>query len=276
MQMSFLHQVVPVFYATMNGEPVRMLLDTGAGVSIITPATARAAKLPPYPHHDMRLSGLGGEVYVHTVTVRNFRIGTAAGFVFHFPVVRIFGTSNPLHGAIDGIFGADILRNYDVDLDFPTHQVILMAVNHCVVTAPWRGAHPVRFRVLRGGQIVFPITINHRPVIALLDTGSSDNIMLASLFRASGLSATRPKFLRPLTGHGIGGRVFKNKLYGFNTASIGGMTVNHPVIAVGGQSPLGSRVIIGESFIRRHEIYISYATRTLYIRPATADQPSLF
>ncbi len=276
MQMSFLNQFVPVFYATMNGKPVRMLLDTGAGISVITPDTARAANLPPFGTQEMRLSGLGGTVYVRIVTVREFRIGTAAGFVFHFPVVPIFTPSHPLYNAVDGIFGADILRNFDVDLDFPTHQVILIAVDHCAVTTPWPGAKPIPFTVLRGGQIVFPITVDHRPVDALLDTGSSTNLMLNSLFRNSGLAETKPKFLRSLTGHGIGARAFLNKLYAFQTATIGGMVVDHPLIAVGGESPLGQRMIIGETFIRQHEIYISYATRTLYIRAATADQPAVF
>jgi hypothetical protein len=136
MRIMFLHGVIPAFNAEMNGKPIRMLLDTGAGISTVTPRAVKAAHLPAYPSYAVRLSGTGGTVSVPMATVGNFRIGTASGFVLHFAVASIFGTWHPFDGAVGGIFGADILRNYDIDLDFPAHQVILIAVRHCRSTIP--------------------------------------------------------------------------------------------------------------------------------------------
>jgi hypothetical protein len=131
---------------------------------------------------------------------------------------------------------------------------------------------PIRFRLLRGGQIVLPISVDGRPMRAILDTGSTLNDMPRALFRVSGLKADQPEDIRSTTGHGIGARTFKSELYRFRTAVIGGVTIDHPVFGVGGAAPAGSLALIGDSFIRQHEIYISYATRTLYIRGADRNR----
>ena len=274
MDISFLHHAVPVFDAAINGRPVRMLIDSGAGISALTPNAAEAADLPRFGGHEMRVSGLGGTFFAPMVTVRNFRIGNANGFVLHFVVTPIFGAWQPFsdaaRNAVAGIFGADILRNYDVDLDFPDHHVLLLKVTGCGDAAPWAGARPIRFDLIGNGQIIFPITVEGRPMQALLDTGSSLNQMPASLFRDSGLEATGPEHVGSGTGHGIGGRTYRSDVYRFRTASIGGVAVDGPIFTIGGESPAGDYALVGERFIRQHEIYISYQTRTLYIRPARA------
>ncbi|HET9147160.1 MAG TPA: aspartyl protease family protein [Acetobacteraceae bacterium] len=267
LRMSFLHHIVPLFAASLNGRPARMLLDTGAGISALTPATVRAAHLPVVPGHVLTLSGPAGSVKVPLVAVRDFRLGSSFSLPVGFADVDLFGAwHRAVLGAVSGTLGADILSHYDIDLDFPRNRVVLFA-NPCGAQGrPWAGATPVRFRLLRGGQIVLPVTLDGRRVSALLDTGSSLDDMPRSLFQASGLAQTAPIYLFSTTGHGIGARTYKSELYRFRKLTIGGENLRDPIFSVGGLAVGGPYAIIGENFILRHEIFVSYPTRTLYVR----------
>jgi predicted aspartyl protease len=275
LDITFLHHVAPLFSASMNGMPVKLLLDTGAAISAVTPKTVQSAHLPVYSRHVVTLSGPAGSVQVPMVTVADFRIGGFPVHGVHFADIDIFGRwHEAVLGVVSGTMGAEILRHYDVDLEFPAELVTLAVPSPCPQAAPWPGAQPVRFQLLPGGQILFPISVNGRAMHAILDTGSSLNDMPQSLFVSSGLGSTAPILLHTATGHGIGARTYASKLYGFQSATIGGVSVSHPVFGVGGLAPAGPYAIIGESFIRQHEIYLSYATRTLYIRAAPPGYPA--
>ncbi len=275
MQVHFFHNE-PVFDATMNGKAVPMMFDTGSEISVITPQTVARLHIPRLHSRFMTLIGPGGSVRTSEAFVKQFQMGVAVGVGFKFPVVTLADRHTGL-ARIGGAIGEDVFHNYDVDIDFPHRQAFLISSRHCQVVIPWNGAlHPVHFRIAHDGAAEFPITMNGHRVEAIFDTGSSGNLgssgtlMNRSLFNDLGLNSDHPQKIREAHGLGIGGYGFHVAVYRLHDAEIGGVVWRHPIVGVGGDSgEMGSVVIVGESFIRHHEIYISYPRRTLYVRAAT-------
>jgi aspartyl protease family protein len=101
--------IVPV---RVNGaHPGRFMVDTGASVTIVSPALARAAGVAPGSAADaVELHTLGGRTVGTAVTLASIRVGDAevrnAAAVVHDP-----------GAGVDGILGNSFLGRYRVTLD---------------------------------------------------------------------------------------------------------------------------------------------------------------
>ena len=100
-----------VVTATVNGAPVRLLVDTGSDRTIISPAAASRAGLSGTIGSAVNLRGVGGrvtgvEVVVGTLDVAGSRMG-------NFPViVHDAGVRNA-----DGLLGRDVLDAFTLTVD---------------------------------------------------------------------------------------------------------------------------------------------------------------
>ena len=268
-QIHFIHGE-PVFDATMNGKTVQMMFDTGAEVSLITPQTVARLHIPVFYNHTMMVFGAGGSVGTSDAVVKQFQMGVAVGTTFKFPVVSLANRHVPELARIGGLIGEDVFHNYDVDIDFPHNQALLIDTRHCHTVIPWSSAlHPVRFHTAPNGSAEFPISLNSHRVEAIFDTGAGGLAMSRSEFNALGLNADHPQKIAEIHGLGVGGPAFGITVYRLRDATVGGVAWHHPIVDVGGQiGEIGSFVLIGENFIRDHEIYISFSRRMLYVRAA--------
>ena len=104
----------------VNDTPGTFLLDTGAGISTVTPAfAARAGIVIKEPARRIRLTaGGGGQFMVPVVTAKSMRIGDAA--VEGIDVAVFDGVSR-----VDGLLGADYLRHFRMTIDRNERLLIL-------------------------------------------------------------------------------------------------------------------------------------------------------
>ena len=106
-----------------HDEPLNFLLDSGAGVSVLDLGAARRIGLPLGERQTVE------GVYSRTAaySVKNF-----AGSIADVPVatsmlaVDLSGMRAVCHQRIDGLLGADFLRNHIVQVDFATQTIRLL------------------------------------------------------------------------------------------------------------------------------------------------------
>lgn len=111
--------------AHINGHgPIDLLFDTGATMTCVDTALARAWGLPERRAMRGVATGLGGSGAVRLVAVDSLRIGAAVArdltvCATDLRVLRVVGPE------VRGLLGLNVLRNYRVTLDFEREVVRL-------------------------------------------------------------------------------------------------------------------------------------------------------
>jgi predicted aspartyl protease len=284
-------QFVPV---TIQGTPKMMLLDTGGAVSEVTPQVVDELGLS-HRHLEFQQENVAGETSDQAATVSKFEIGRLSAKSIEFviaPEKKLFGDDNRLVG----IIAPNILRNYDVDIDFGAHKLSLLSPDHCegkVIYWPASAVAVVPMHVLNLGHIVVTVKLNGQDVRALVDTGASNSTLMRPTAESDfGLkmgSADTP-YLDDLQGK-PGASIYRHR---FATLSFGDITVSNPqfdIIPDFVEHPLELSASIGSHFVdpnakdeaapmllgmnvlRHLHLYIAYKEQKLYITPGGVPAP---
>lgn len=245
---------VPV---SINGVEKRMMVDTGASLTLIASQTVRDLKLDTHDGGSISLIGFGGTRYNDKVTLAEFALGRLKGKNF-----SLFVRDGNFDSA--GLLGADFLRTFDVDLDFAKAQLSLVAPVECPNKVYWSSGNfgRVPFKI-DGNQITVKMTLDERDVTAIIDTGAADTVM--SLERAArSFDLDRDQ-------------LNKSRHYPFKSLSFGEVKISNPAIKLVPDQEsrlLGhhfddQHMILGMGVLRRLHLYIDYQHRMLYVTPAT-------
>jgi hypothetical protein len=280
-------EFVPV---TIAGSPRVMLLDTGGGMTEILPQVADELQLVRQKS-DIELIDVAGKKTSDFVRA-SFSLGPLKSDNTKFFVrtgSNIFtGTPN-----FAGILAPDILRSFDLDLDFGAQKLNLIWPDHCpgkVIYWPASAVAVVPMRVLGSGHIVVPVMLDGHEVDALLDTGAGDTTLSQTVAQSTfgivlgGPDTPKGGDLQDSPGKAVYHHVFGE--LGFE-----GVAVAHAQVALipdimhnftqdlTGQKA-GShvrdprfdeespRMLIGMNILRHFHIYVSYREEKVYITPA--------
>ena len=116
--------------ATVNGNPARMVLDTGAGVTVIDKASAARWALAGESCGDTAVAGCVGDIGgVDDATVRTLEL---AGLELTEVDVKLMDLSQINAGLekakaqrIDGIIGSDLMMSREAVIEYATHRLHL-------------------------------------------------------------------------------------------------------------------------------------------------------
>ena len=285
------HVFVPV---TINGKDRLMLLDTGGWNSEVTSQAVGDLGLP---YSAIRFSevNLAGEESHQAASVETFTIGKLTTKSVEFvvaPEKYLFHDEQQYVG----VLAPNILKNYDVDIDFGGNRLSLLSQDHCegkVIYWPASVVAVVPISVLRSGHILLPVKLDGKDMNAILDTGAyTTTLMMPAAEDKFGLtmgSPDTPKAAEMPDKPGVA--TYSHK---FGTFSFGGITVNNLSVAIlpdflrnkGGGTKLGSRLetgdsgheqvpdmLIGMNVLKHLHIYIAYREQKLYITPAGEGVP---
>lgn len=174
----------PIVPASIAGQPVSLLLDTGAQGMLVTPAIAAALALPL--HGMTRIYGTGGSQEARVVQLPGLRLGGAAMPDQLAPVapLPLALTINP---PLAGLLGGSLLAHFDLELDVPAGRAALWSSEDC--PAPPLAGTTLPIEVSRGGEPFVPVRVNGQTLLALLDTGSRATLLSQGAARRLGLSA---------------------------------------------------------------------------------------
>ncbi|MBK9167405.1 MAG: aspartyl protease family protein [Bryobacterales bacterium] len=250
---------VPIIRAAIGGRTVVMIVDTGAGVSVIDPG----AGLPV--RGSASLSGGGGRVHGGQAGPVPVQVGAITSPPVPFAVVDLSTLSQFAGRRIDGILGYHFLREYVAEFDYVAGEFRLHGNDFD--PAGWQSL-PMKLRDNRPA-VRTSLTISagrSLDALLLVDTGSSSSVTVGAKF------AQRQKLPPPDlpaiadTALGIGGRM-EIRLGRIDGLTLGPNRLDGPLVRFrtgGGGNDDG---LLGGEVLRRFRLALDYRAGKLYLRP---------
>lgn len=252
-----------------EGHDYRLMVDTGGYINTVSSELARREGYPISDSYGATLKGMGTTLLDTYVTAKDFAIGSAHGRGFKFFVDSNTGLFD------DGTLAPQIMASYDTDLDFAHDTFNLISPDHCpgrVVYWTKSPAAVVPMTMQGVTHITVPVTIDGKPVDAILDTGAHTSFMtMKTATRLLGLDPKDPllKLRGNIPVNGMAGPVYN---YPFQSLSLGDVTVKNPHIEIVGDNVWDEdKLLIGIGILRQLHLYIAYKEKKLYITPAQAN-----
>lgn len=268
----------PVVDGVINGQKIGVMLDTGAGVSLIHRSAAKKLRLATSPARGRRFFGVGGETQVQEAYIDEFRIGEAR----YKNWVALVAGEHELQSDVALLLGYDFFHQMDVEFDLPQNKVQLFEPKGCdnAWLAYW-SKEAVALPLEAGDKIIVTVRINGKPLLAELDSGATYTSL--SLEGALQVGVT-PKTAGIASGGcstGLG-RVRVDKwIAPFDSFAIGDEVIRSPKLHFGDlwqhtkREETGSFIarrlpnlpdmLVGADFLRAHRVYVAHSQRKLYV-----------
>lgn len=251
-----------VFPVAINGHQLLFMLDTGSPVSVLSGPLVKAFGIPIDidPSRRMFENGATGAKIVMAAKVSDFEIGGMKGKDFIFGIVPV----SLLDPGIAGYLGADVIRNFDIELDFAANRMKLFSPDHCPGNVTYwthapHAAVPFEFDGMH--HLVIPVTVDGVRLSAQVDTGAPPAIdMNFDAARALFGWYANPPVLTTVNEE----RGYYS--YNFDKLSLGGASVHAPTARLEKNANFGAaQVLVGLEALKAFHVYISYKDKTIYL-----------
>ena len=255
---------------SINGQSVRLLVDTGAFVSMINLSTAKLPGMRIFGSRRFAVEIYGGLKSNGFVFVQNSAFGDMRPGYHSF-----FVAPDAAFPDASGLLGADVLKNFDVEFDFANSQLAFFSQDHCPGRVVYWTHDPyarVGFELDRENHIRVPVQLNGGTTLATIDTGARETVgSFEDITEGLHIDAKDPA-LKSIAD--ANGKVQAYR-YPFATLTFEGVTINNPDIQLVpndiSKFPANQRqLIIGMNVLRRLHLYVAYGERAIYVTPATA------
>jgi predicted aspartyl protease len=260
----------PVVEGHINGQPVKILLDTGATSSLVPLSEARRLNLRMGRLEGVHTYGFGGSTETYNATIKDLEIG---GYkAANLSLLVAGGRSAPSDVSL--ILGNDFFSRADIEFDLKDGVVRLFDPRDCApaqlvywgaaysqaTLLPWERDQPKTETMVK---------VNGRAVLAQFDSGSDATIIDQLAAEAAGVSPAAGK--PGAAERGIGRRSEKSWIGGFEAVSIGDEKLGNVRLQVVDfardftESDTGTQIprrldntatlFIGADFFRAHRIF---------------------
>ncbi len=257
----------PYVTVQINGVERRLLADSGAFFSSITPGTARELKLPtkPMPYW-FSVRGIGGAADVSFTTVKDFTISGTPLRNLDFLV-----GGSEVGDNLGGILGRNILGIADAEYDLANGAIRLMRASGCGdrAMAYWAGAKPFNIMKIepsseRTPPAIVNVTINGVKLKATLDSGSSTSVLFLSAAKRANVVVSDAEGEEKGVSRGFGRRLVPGYSAPLADIKIGDEEIKHTRIRVLETTLTDTDMLLGADFFLSHRIYVSNLQRKVY------------
>lgn len=164
-----------------DGRTCRFLIDTGSGVTLVSPALAKALRLKENagPARTVNLRGAhNGEMELEACTLRTLSLGAASFERVPALIYDCSDLSSHLGVTLDGIIGFPLFRDTLLTLDYPGSRLVL-APSHTFAPAPVASPRvsTIAFNNEQNSPLI-PIQMGNESFIVLVDSGSDGGLSL--------------------------------------------------------------------------------------------------
>jgi predicted aspartyl protease len=264
-------QFVP---ATIAGQPVTFLVDTGAERTLLTEAAAARLGLKRDPHRITQTYGIGGPSSNMDATLPD---GLTLGGT-RFPVDRVavghFGIEHVPGAAPDGLLGADILLAFDMDLNSPAGRMTLWRARRCGPTKPPWSVPSIEIDGVgsRRDRLVLPIALDGASGQAILDTGAQATTVSLRFAHAAGVTDIMLATDRTVIAHGAAPNALPLHVHHFGELRIGPAVIRDPFLPVVPQESGFGDALVGGDFLLGRRVWLAFATHQMFVTPLVSGR----
>ncbi len=255
---------VPIVPAEINGQPASMIFDTGAENTLITAAAAKRLRVTSRYDFVRSMAGIGRAVVTGDAALRSMSLG---GVKLSFPRALV-GEVTLRTGELDadGLLGASVLGDFDLDLDISNRRIGLYDRTECSAARPaWKGRY-VTVPTTRSLSLhpFFPMRVNGRTVSATIDTGAQRTVITSKVAAAIGIGGESELVGRTLQARGAAGETMPATMHAVEV-SVAGLPLRSPVIVTAAGLPRDIDALLGLDFLLSHRVWLSYGSRRIFI-----------
>ncbi len=240
---------------TLDGQPARLMLDTGSNVMLLSEAAVRRLGL----RYDLRFTVNIATIGAHGLSRATEPVTIGIGAAQLEPVNMLVAgpeTGISMSQGVDGLLGTGALAAYDLDIDLPHGRLGLYQPRRCPATSPLDGA-AVTFQVSPnpGRRMHVPVQVDGRELSLLVDTGATATYLNE---QRTGLDPAALATDRELPIHSAGPDGTRVHAHRFARFALGHHRVDHPTLLVG---PLqtGEDGLLGIDYLRHRRLWLSFA-----------------
>ena len=258
----------PMVAAKFGDKDARFIVDSGAFYSTISHASAveyalREQSMPPW----FFVKGIGGDATVGYTETETFSL---AGIKWPKTDFVVGGSDT----GTTGLLGQNILGLADIEYDLPHGAVRLMRTTRCAKTglAYWAQGKPVTMLPLESEpnsrfrpHTIAIVLINGVKVKAEFDSGAMTSLLSLAAAKRAGITPESPGVEPDGYSSGLGSRRVTTWLATLDKIDIGGEAINHPKVRIAQIDLGGADMLIGADFFLTHRMFVSNATRVLFI-----------
>jgi predicted aspartyl protease len=262
---------VPVVPVQVDGATAQLILDTGAEHTVLLASFVDRIGLKRDFRHAMMIRGIGAAMATAVARPEEIRLG---GLEVRRPfiIVGSFSTGNLPGGLPDGLLGADILAGFDVDIDVPQGRLSLYPA--CSDARPaWDTPYTVLPGRLQRGRFLIPLTLDGTTVPVAIDTGAEYSLISTRGAQAAGVGPAALARDPPTELAVVGPDRVTARVHRFGQLRLGSETYDAPVLPVIALPQGGLDGLLGMNYLRRHRVWLSYASGRVFVAPATAPRP---
>jgi predicted aspartyl protease len=269
----------PLVQVSINGAPGWFLIDTGAADSTMFGGAARAFGLSFLTADHVKFYGVGGSQDAEYTIVKDFALSDVKVKGLTFYVIGHGGSA-----AEAGILGRDFLTHFDLEFDLANKALRLWKADHC-------GDQPLAYWTKTPGgadlhldganqQYQVKLSINGKPIEAILDSGATTSIITSDAASAAGLKPADFTNEKDKT-RGIGENIVDVRVAKFDRIEIGTEEIKNAKLRVADLygdnqemrtgSYLPHRVdlrlpdmLLGADFLRSHRVLLAPDQHMMY------------
>ncbi|HTK34963.1 MAG TPA: TonB family protein [Caulobacteraceae bacterium] len=259
----------PMISAKINGQEVRLFIDSGAFFSTISADGAKRLGLPLSPApFGFQISGAGGRETPSIATAKSFEVGPFSFANAEFLTSPRAGLDS---GGV-GLLGQNLLNAADIEYDLANGVVRLIRPGKGCGKAPrayWAQTYSeVEIEPTDNPlspQIIAKVTVNGHQFRAMFDTGAGMSAMSLLAATRIGVTAQSKGAVSAGNSGGFGPRRFETWTAPVDSFSIGDETVKNTRLRFGDMELNRADMLIGPDFFLSHRIYVAKDQNKIYV-----------
>jgi predicted aspartyl protease len=261
--------------AQINGETVRLIVDTGGFGTLLFEDQARKMGLP-LRQTTIETYGVGGASKLYTARVKEFRLG---GMAEQNTDLVVAGRSL---GA-QGILGAKFLLQADVEFDVPHGKIRFFKSQGCNgdEVVYWGEAYAAAPMIpTPDDRIVVDVRVNGEPIVAEMDTGAGVTVLTTAAAARLGMAPGSPGVTPEGAEHGTGRAPVETFVGVFPSFSFGEETIHNATLRIADlfhdvkvletgemiATPVSDQpqMLLGADFFRSHRVFVARRQHKVY------------
>ncbi|HUI59605.1 MAG TPA: retropepsin-like aspartic protease [Steroidobacteraceae bacterium] len=269
----------PLVDVSINGQPARMLIDTGAQASLLTRPAALAYNLELRALEGVTIYGVGGYDVSDRVVIDDFQLGT-----LKVHKVQLFVAGRHGFGQAAGLLGENILSRWDAEFDFAHGAVRLFQPKGCSgdEVVYWGGGYSVSQlqSSAQTGYIQTVLELNGNKTLALWDSGAYVSTVTTDAARLAGVALHSDDVQKSGHARGIGSNEVDSYVTVFSTFKVGDEQIQNAKLRIADlfgankSTPTFTRIprditqvpgmLLGADFFLSHRIYVARSQNKVY------------